>query len=172
VYFRKREPTLVNFVRWLALLAVIFWGAHSAERDASGTTISALKSMTVYLVTLTLSIGFYRAFAPYHPLWGIPGPFHYRFTQLFLVKRSINGQLRHDMRTLHERYGDVVRIGEPPPFAFAFVPSYLIPWWVQVPTKCLFATPMQSFSSPVVDHGKRARVTIQQPREMLRRKRV
>ena len=70
-----------------------------------------------FAVSLTASILLYRGY--FHPLSHIPGPRLARFTSFWAV-REASGDYRFHvrLRELHDKYGDVVRIGTwwlPPP---------------------------------------------------------
>lgn len=70
-----------------------------------------LLSLVAFLVVLGLSVLYYRILSPNHPLHHIPGPLAARASQIWLFSRLYNGHPREDQRTLHNKYGPVVRIG-------------------------------------------------------------
>ena len=45
----------------------------------------------------------------FHPLARVPGPLWWRATRLGFIRSLVSGNLVHDVRKFHERYGDVVR---------------------------------------------------------------
>lgn len=94
----------------LATLFVTQSRYFSPNAAFTAALIHGVVSTATYLATLGACIVFYRI-TPGHKLAHIPGPFLAKVSQLWLVRRAIHGQLRHDMQALHRQYGDVVRIG-------------------------------------------------------------
>lgn len=70
------------------------------------------KSLATYVLALLSTIIAYRL-SPWHPLARYPGPFLYRATNLILTAWEASGFRNQHVRSLHERYGDVIRVGEP-----------------------------------------------------------
>lgn len=70
-----------------------------------------VKQVLVYYIAMALSITAYRC-TPLHPIYHVPGPFICRLTQLWIIRSIMRGKTRMDIQKLHERYGDVVRIGK------------------------------------------------------------
>lgn len=62
-----------------------------------------------YLLPLFLSIALYRLF--FHRLHKFPGPFWARLSMLWMVKKLNNQDQYELLHALHQKYGDVVRIG-------------------------------------------------------------
>ncbi|KAF4547171.1 Cytochrome P450 monooxygenase [Elsinoe fawcettii] len=78
--------------------------------------ISLLQSATVtsgislvFLATLSVSIAIYRVF--FHPLRHIPGPLSCKLTMWSWVVADWYGTRAQQVRAMHQKYGDVVRIG-------------------------------------------------------------
>lgn len=75
---------------------------------------SALSSLRLYLATyitsLVLAVILYR-FSPFHPLAKYPGPLPCKISKFWLAGIAFKGYQHQYLKTLHERYGDVVRIG-------------------------------------------------------------
>lgn len=74
----------------------------------------AMKISTVLFSSLIVgiysSMMIYRSF--FHRLHRFPGPFLARFTNLYITFKIWNKMhLHEDVRKLHEKYGDVVRVG-------------------------------------------------------------
>ncbi|KAL1948749.1 hypothetical protein VTO73DRAFT_10555 [Trametes versicolor] len=67
-------------------------------------------SAGTYLASLIISTLVYRA-SPLHPLAIYPGPFGCRLTKFWMASVSFTGQQHNYIKSLHDRYGDVVRIG-------------------------------------------------------------
>jgi hypothetical protein len=86
------------------LLSSLFLGSHSI-------TWAALTTFSTYLITLSASVVVYRL-SPFHPLSKYPGPILAKITKLWSLKAAL-GQKQHLLyKELHDRYGDVVRVGE------------------------------------------------------------
>lgn len=100
--FKRREPTLQRFLGLLS--GAIALTVHST-RDFGQAAFLVLIGLT----SLALSIAFYRLFL--HDLASVPGPLLARLTQLHTWSVVVGGQTRKDMRALHAKYGDIVRIG-------------------------------------------------------------
>lgn len=100
--FRRNEPSLQQFIG--VVLSVVL--------TARLTDQAILTTTAAFLAALTISIVHYRLLSTSHPLHGLPGPLLARCSQVWIFSRVLMGQTRHDMRAVHARYGDVVRIGE------------------------------------------------------------
>ncbi|TBU27634.1 high nitrogen upregulated cytochrome P450 monooxygenase 2 [Dichomitus squalens] len=81
-----------------------------APSDELGVFSTMVFSYVVYLGMLSTSVIFYR-FSPFHPLHRYPGPFWCRTSMFWHAVRITAGQQMRYLRVLHERYGDIVRIG-------------------------------------------------------------
>ena len=69
-----------------------------------------LRNFATYLTTLVLSVLVYRI-SPIHPLARYPGPIGCKISKFWLGFVCIPGFQHQYIKSLHERYGDVVRIG-------------------------------------------------------------
>ena len=65
--------------------------------------------ISVLLVIAVLSVLYFRAFGG--PLGPIPGPLDARFSRLWMMKHSWQGDMHRTMIKLHEKYGNLVRTG-------------------------------------------------------------
>ncbi len=63
-----------------------------------------------YLATLATSVVIYRL-SPFHPLGRYPGPIGCKISKLHLAAICVPGYQHKYIKALHDRYGDVVRIG-------------------------------------------------------------
>ncbi|KAI1789088.1 high nitrogen upregulated cytochrome P450 monooxygenase 2 [Ganoderma leucocontextum] len=63
-----------------------------------------------YLSTLVTSVVLYRL-SPVHPLAPYPGPFWCRISKLWLASIAATGKQSRWFAALHDKYGDVVRVG-------------------------------------------------------------
>ena len=80
---------------------------HSAHKMLLGALVG---NFMTYLVSLVLSVLVYRV-SPIHPLARYPGPIGCKISKFWLGIRSLSGFQHQYIRSMHERYGDVVRIG-------------------------------------------------------------
>ncbi|CDO69439.1 hypothetical protein BN946_scf184791.g34 [Trametes cinnabarina] len=71
---------------------------------------AAFVSCLTFYFTLLLSTALYRL-SPHHPLARYPGPFACKLSKFWLAFLSLTGKQHLYLKSLHERYGDVVRIG-------------------------------------------------------------
>lgn len=121
----------------LALLAHQFFPLHTGPQGHATETETASASLQHALVWaaaalagLGASILVYRA-SRLHRLHRFPGPPAARLSQLYMTWRSFRGgQVYEDVRALHARYGDVVRVGpsevslaDPAAFAAVHAPA-------------------------------------------------
>ena len=70
----------------------------------------ALVTFGIYWTSLVASIVMYRM-SPFHPLARYPGPLLHRLTKLRVVWASWFGTNFRDIKSMHEKYGPVVRVG-------------------------------------------------------------
>ena len=73
-------------------------------------TCTALTLTSTYLAALLTSLTVYRL-SPWHPLARYPGPLGCRVSKLWMGAVCVPGFQHRYIQALHERYGDVVRIG-------------------------------------------------------------
>ncbi|KAL7277159.1 hypothetical protein ACG7TL_009005 [Trametes sanguinea] len=71
---------------------------------------AALVSCATFISTLLLSMALYRL-SPFHPLARYPGPLMCKLTKFWMAFLSTTGDQHLYVKRLHDRYGDVVRIG-------------------------------------------------------------
>ncbi|EJF55985.1 high nitrogen upregulated cytochrome P450 monooxygenase 2 [Dichomitus squalens LYAD-421 SS1] len=69
-----------------------------------------LFNSATYLTTLVMSVIVYRL-SPVHPLARYPGPIGCKVSKFWMAFLSMPGYQHQYIKSLHERYGDVVRIG-------------------------------------------------------------
>ena len=73
-------------------------------------TCTALTHTLTYLAALLASTAVYRL-SPWHPLARYPGPLGCKLSKLWMGAVCVPGFQHKYIQALHERYGDVVRIG-------------------------------------------------------------
>ena len=108
--FKRFEPVLVRQHFWLlavppALVAACVLSPHYAPARA------ALLAFGVHCATILGATLLYRA-GPWHPLARYPGPYVYRLSKIALAWRTSDGKQFEHLKRLHDRYGDIVRVGE------------------------------------------------------------
>lgn len=106
--FKRWEPTNLGV---LAALLVLSPAAISTVFLPHYGYIKALAaSFFIYTTTLLTSIVVYRL-SPIHPLARYPGPIPLKVSKFWLVWIVKQGKQHLYIQDLHEKYGDVVRIG-------------------------------------------------------------
>ena len=89
------------------ILLTFFTNSESVQHKI---LLSLLGNLATYLTTLVLSVLVYRV-SPIHPLARYPGPIGCKISKFWLGFICISGFQHKYIKSLHERYGDVVRIG-------------------------------------------------------------
>ncbi|RPD52782.1 cytochrome P450 [Lentinus tigrinus ALCF2SS1-7] len=107
--FRRYETysLLVHALLLFGPPMLVATGTHSGSFPTFGFLLSCFST---YIATLSLSILVYRL-SPLHPLSKYPGPFWCRTSKLWHACLAYSGEQHKYLQALHERYGDVVRIG-------------------------------------------------------------
>ncbi|PIL28313.1 cytochrome P450 [Ganoderma sinense ZZ0214-1] len=109
--FRKYETSSLPVHAFLLLVPPAIASHHVKSAGAGWPTISELVfCYTTYLGVLAVSVVLYRL-SPFHPLHQYPGPIWCRTSMLWHVMQTINGKQMEYLRSLHDTYGDVVRVG-------------------------------------------------------------
>lgn len=67
-------------------------------------------SFLTYGSTLLFSTVLYRL-SPLHPLASYPGPYPGRISKIWMAWKSMGGKQHLYYQSLHDKYGDVVRVG-------------------------------------------------------------
>ena len=108
--FRKYETynirfhAVVLFAPPILLTVVADYAQHTLSLHA------LFANSKIYLTTLALSVLVYRV-SPVHPLARYPGPIGCKLSKFWMGFVCIPGFQHRYIKSLHERYGDVVRIG-------------------------------------------------------------
>ncbi|KAJ3515892.1 hypothetical protein NLJ89_g1470 [Agrocybe chaxingu] len=101
------EPAYVLFLLLVipAALTLPFL-QHAAHVSHAAFTVFA-----VYWISISFSILLYRA-SPWHPLAKYPGPLLCKLSKFYLAFKAARGGKQHIYyKNLHEKYGNVVRVG-------------------------------------------------------------
>lgn len=75
------------------------------------STVTVIECYLQFYAFLSLSIIAYRL-SPFHRLYQFPGPPICKITKLWIVYIAYKGQYYKFLKDLHDKYGDVVRVGE------------------------------------------------------------
>lgn len=108
-WFNRYEPTastaFFSFLIALPLVPGVLLLPHLSLIQAFSLAYG------LFYISLLSSIILYRV-SPFHPLAKYPGPVLGKISQLWLAWNALDGKVNLYMRRVHEKYGDVVRIGE------------------------------------------------------------
>ena len=72
---------------------------------------AAFISFSVFYAALISSVVLYRI-SPFHPLAKYPGPFVCKVSMIHMAFVTVRGKRHEYIRSLFDKYGDIVRIGE------------------------------------------------------------
>lgn len=96
-------------------MSILAFGVPAAvsafSRPSLGHWNGAFLAFVTYYVTLLSSITLYRL-SPFHPLAQYPGPLLPKITKLWHVWKIWHGKQHLYIQGLHDKYGDIVRIGK------------------------------------------------------------
>ncbi|KAJ7510436.1 cytochrome P450 [Mycena galericulata] len=136
IIFNRLEPQSVPLFAALLVLPPSILSLLLAPHGQRNLTTIGLTFLT-YISTLITSVVLYRV-SPFHPLASYPGPILCKVSKLWLAGVAMAGKQHLYYQHLHQRYGDVVRVG-PNELSFssssAIVPMLGIkgmpkgPWW-------------------------------------------
>ncbi|KAK7042168.1 cytochrome P450 [Favolaschia claudopus] len=109
LFFKKYEPTDVPRLVGLLIVppAVV---AYFCELESGNLAMSLLRSYSLYYSGLLFSILTYRI-SPLHPLSKYPGPLICKISKLWITRVASQGKLHQYVKSLHDRYGPIVRVG-------------------------------------------------------------
>ncbi len=160
--FRRHETYSI------AIHALLLFGAPLLLTVGTASTLTfgaLLSACWTYLATLILSILLYRL-SHLHPLSKYPGPICCRASKLWHACVVLKGRQHEYLQALHERYGDVVRIGTRS-YTVSALLQYLTRY--QGRTTCLSATHLLFLRSwePQVCRKARVRLSVNTPDGLL-----
>ncbi|KAJ7086454.1 cytochrome P450 [Mycena belliarum] len=123
--FKRHEPTTLKSlaVPLVVLPAVL---SFLPREKPSTMLISLFFSYSIFYAGLLLSITAYRI-SPAHSLAKYPGPLACKISKLWLLRVASQGKLHLYVKSLHDKYGPIVRVG-PNELSIAdisFLPSVL-----------------------------------------------
>ena len=95
------------------LLGIPFGLSVYLYLETSRLLYSLVLAYGAYWALLVTFTTVYRL-SPFHPLSSYPGPVITRVTRLWTAYMMVTGNLHRFIHELHERYGDVVRVGKVP----------------------------------------------------------
>ena len=110
ILYNRHEPGIKVFfsnTTALTCLWAVFIGYLSCSYLQA--TLQTLLFLAVHLAALSLSIASYRLF--FHPLRQFPGPWAAKLTKWVDFYHTAPGKRHEWLPSLHEKYGDIVRIG-------------------------------------------------------------
>ena len=110
MYFKRYEPSSCR--QLLVLLFAIPTGLSIYVASTHGPFVGTftLVQGSYYLLLLIYPM-VYRT-SPFHPLAKYPGPFPAKVSKLWTAYVVSRGKAHLYFNMLHERYGDIVRVGE------------------------------------------------------------
>ncbi|CAL1706398.1 unnamed protein product [Somion occarium] len=106
--YNRWEPANVTF-QFFLLAVVPFVLSIFVATHVSVFAAVPLTFLTYY-ATLCTSVGLYRL-SPLHPLARYPGPIPNKISQFWMINVAMKGKRHVYIQRLHEKYGDIVRIG-------------------------------------------------------------
>ena len=107
----KQTETSRPFWLFVLLLVIPAYLTFLYRPDAGSTILTAVKVFSLFWTTLVTSILVYRA-SPWHPLAKYPGPLLCKLSKFHLAYISLGGKQYLYYYELHQKYGNVVRIGK------------------------------------------------------------
>ncbi|KAJ7784115.1 cytochrome P450 [Mycena metata] len=107
--FKRYEPRDERILVGLVVIPPLIIGLLSRENSLN-IFVSGLRSYLLYCSTLVLSVLAYRL-SPFHPLAKYPGPVACKTSKLWLTWITSCGKLHVYLKSLHDEYGSIVRIG-------------------------------------------------------------
>ncbi len=107
--FKRFEPTNVPLLLLLLVaLPILLTYPLSAHFTLS---LGSVLAFIIFHASLLTSIILYRL-SPFHPLARYPGPVACKISMFWMTWVTRIGKRHVYLKTLHERYGDIVRIGQ------------------------------------------------------------
>jgi hypothetical protein len=109
IIFNRYEPRSIPTI---AALTVVLPSALSLLLFDHGSLVQAwMLTFSIFTGSLLGSVAIYRL-SPFHPLARYPGPILGKVSGFWMVWITSRGKRYLYIQSLHNKYGDVVRIGE------------------------------------------------------------
>ena len=108
--FKQTETSQIYWL-FILLLGIPAYLTRLYITHAGSTILAAVKVFGLFWSTLVTSILVYRV-SPWHPLAKYPGPFLCKLSKFYLAYFSLDGTQYLYYYELHQKYGNVVRIGQ------------------------------------------------------------
>lgn len=106
--FKRWELTYIPAVTFLLLLLPL--SLSTLLIPHYGLFLASLVALATYHSVLLTSISLYRI-SPWHPLANYPGPLPAKLSKWWIVWKERHGKQYLYIQELHNRYGDIIRIG-------------------------------------------------------------
>ena len=119
--FRHFEAALSKLSRVALLLVVPALLSQRTSYTGCSLYSAVPLAFTAYYGGLTFFTLAYRL-SPFHPLAKYPGPVIARTSKWWTAHINATGALHLYYKSLHDRYGDVVRVGQCPRLPFVICP--------------------------------------------------
>jgi cytochrome P450 len=106
-----KEPSSPPFVwSWIAVSAFLtYFIRNKWNVDLSSAAKTVFQMNCIWVITICYSMALYRT--AFHRLRKFPGPMWMSLSKWFMVSVDLKGQRPYKFQKLHEKYGDVIRIG-------------------------------------------------------------
>lgn len=133
--FKRWEPWNVPTITALIVLLPASLSMLLVRRY--GVLLACAMTSATFFTTLLSSVALYRL-SPFHPLARYPGPTLSKLSALWMAWKVHNGKRYLYIQSLHNAYGDVVRIGKSNHWVHIVIIELTV---LQAPMSCRFATP-------------------------------
>ena len=107
--FNRLEPRNPLY-HFCLLIAVPLSLSRLLSRHIQSTALGIVLASVTYITTLLLATALYRL-SPFHPLARYPGPTIGKLSKFWLAHIAASGRQHSYFRALHEKYGNIVRVG-------------------------------------------------------------
>ena len=110
VWYRNNEPRSLVFPV-ASIIVLCIPSTALLIPHVESLLIAFALALVTFLSALLASISLYRL-SPLHPLAKYPGPTRCKLTKIWTAWISFGGKTHIYYKTLHDKYGPIVRIGE------------------------------------------------------------
>ena len=109
LWYRNNEPR--SLVLLVASITILCTPSTALILHVESPSIAFILAFVTFITALLGSISLYRL-SPLHPLAKYPGPTPCKLTKIWMAWISFGGRPHIYYKTLHDKYGPIVRIGE------------------------------------------------------------